>query len=65
MKTIMTKWFTNSKGTVGIVFTEDPITKKREAYISAVDGNDEETDIKFIKEWGNTFPTWILNNESN
>jgi hypothetical protein len=44
-------WFTSIK-TVGIIVTEDELTKERRAYVGVVDGNDPELDRLYIKEHG-------------
>jgi len=56
MKVIDAIWFTNIRGTVGIVIGEDEITGEKKAYIGVVEGNDVKEDIELIKSWGNPFP---------
>ena len=55
MKVIDTLWFTNNKGTVGIVILEEDITGDRKAYIGVVPGGDEKADTEAIIDWGNPF----------
>ncbi len=54
MKVIDALWFTNMKGTVGIVTIEEDVTGDRKAYIGAVPiVVDEERDSEAIIAWGN------------
>jgi len=55
MKVIDTLWFTNMKGTVGIVILEEDVTGDRKAYIGVVDGLNEQTDREALLAWGNKF----------
>lgn len=50
MKTIKVRWITNSRGSIGVVLAENEFTQK--AYISTVPGNDEQSDIELVKNWG-------------
>jgi hypothetical protein len=54
MTALKVKWFTGSKGTVGIakVQTDDGI----EYRISSVDGFLEHMDVQQIVAWGSPFP---------
>jgi hypothetical protein len=49
------RWFTSAAGTVGIVVIDDKWDGIK-YYISAVDGNNETADIKYIAEYGAVFP---------
>jgi len=42
MKVIDTLWFTNLKGTAGIVILEEDVTGDRKAHIGVVDGLNDE-----------------------
>ena len=53
MKVIDSLWFTNIKGTVGIVILEEDVTGDRKAYIGVVSGEDEKADTETIIAWGN------------
>lgn len=53
-------WFTNMKGTLGIVVLEEDITNERKAYIGVVSGNDEKADTEDIISWGNKFDVETL-----
>jgi hypothetical protein len=55
MTALKVKWYTGSKGTVGIakVQTEDGDTEYR---ISAVDGFLEHMDVQQVVAWGAWFP---------
>jgi len=55
MKVIDSLWFTNMKGTVGIVILEEDVTGDRKAYIGMVEGLDEQTDREALLAWGNPF----------
>jgi hypothetical protein len=44
-------WFTNMKGSIGIILTQNEIGEKK-FYISSVDGFDQEVDERFIAEYG-------------
>ncbi|GAI87289.1 unnamed protein product [marine sediment metagenome] len=55
MKVIDTLWFTNLKGTAGIVILEEDVTGDRKAYIGVVDGLNEQTDREALLAWGNKF----------
>ena len=59
MRALDWTWFSNVKGCIGIVRvqTDDGI----QAYISAVDGNDEYSDVQFIMDWGARFPIEAAN----
>lgn len=48
-------WFTNTKGTVGVVEVEDP-QGGVEYRISAVDGFMEKMDVLQVVAWGARFP---------
>jgi hypothetical protein len=45
-------WFTQLNGCIGIVLTEDEVTKMRKAYIGTGRGNDEGSDAKIIQMHG-------------
>jgi hypothetical protein len=49
-KVINTYWINGSIATIGIVLTEDE--HKQIAYISACHGNDMDSDIKHIMDYG-------------
>lgn len=49
------KWFTSTKGTVGIVKVNDPY-EGISYFISAVAGFNEECDKAYIAGWGARFP---------
>lgn len=58
MKILGVFWFTNSRGSVGVVRAEtecDGICY----FISAVPGFDEEVDTQYIADWGARFPTHV------
>lgn len=55
MKVIETLWFTNIKGTAGIVILEEDVTGDRKAYIGVVDGLNAQTDREALLAWGNKF----------
>lgn len=56
MKMIFVEWFSDSKGSFGIVVGEDHVTRKRKAYIGACQqGGTEESDAKYIMEYGAKF----------
>ena len=55
MKVIDTLWFTNIKGTAGLVILEEDVTGDRKAYIGVVDGLNEQTDREALLAWGNRF----------
>ena len=50
METINYTWFNNSRGSIGVVLAKNDYGQQ--AYISAVPGQDEQSDIKLVKEWG-------------
>ncbi|GAH49030.1 unnamed protein product, partial [marine sediment metagenome] len=56
MRVIETLWFTNIKGTCGIVLGEEDVTKDPVAYISVVGGSNAQLDTEDIVAWGNKFP---------
>ncbi len=53
MKVVDSLWFTNNKGTVGIVTIEEDVTGDRKAYIGIGDGHNQEADTQSIVDWGN------------
>lgn len=53
-------WLTSEFGPIGIVVTEDEVTKNREAYISGVRGLDEKTDKLYVAEYGARFPIEMI-----
>jgi hypothetical protein len=53
-------WLTSEFGPIGIVVTEDEVTKNREAYISGVRGLDEKTDQSYVAEYGARFPIEMI-----
>ncbi len=55
MRVVDSLWFTNNKGTVGIVIIEEDVTGERRAYIGIVDGYNQEADTQSIIDWGNPF----------
>ena len=54
MEVLDVKWFCGLTN-VGIVMVNDPYDGIK-YYIGAVSGSNEETDKKFITDWGSTFP---------
>lgn len=54
MEILDVKWFCG-RTNVGIVKVNDEYDGIK-YYIAAVSGLNEDTDIKFIAEWGSTFP---------
>ena len=48
-------WFTNTKGTIGIVKVKTPY-EGIQYYISAVDGFMEKMDVIQVIAWGSRFP---------
>ena len=55
MKVIEKIWFTNIKGTAGLVIIEEDVTHDRKGYIGVVDGEDEEADTQSLLAWGQKF----------
>lgn len=47
-------WFTNTKGTIGVVIYNDGF--KNKAKISIVEGKNPEVDIKTVIDFGSSFP---------
>lgn len=56
LKQLDSYWFTNSRGTTGIVLFADGHTGNKKAYISHVDGHNEELDMAMIAAVGSKFP---------
>lgn len=52
MKVVDSLWFTNTKGTVGIVIIEEDVTRDRKAYIGVGNGHNEAVDTQSIIDWG-------------
>ena len=52
IKFIAVHWFEGG----GIVLVYDEITHEYKSYIRAYKGLDADGDIRYIAEWGNTFP---------
>lgn len=52
MKVIDALWFTNQRGTCGLVVGEDEKTGARKAFIGVVYGFDEKTDAQDVLETG-------------
>lgn len=52
MRILNSVWF----GRIGIVLTEDNITKTRKAYIREVEGTSQKEDELYIAEYGYPFP---------
>ena len=46
------KWMTAGSQTIGFVVKTDKITGEKFLYVAAVNGRNEEQDIKYILEWG-------------
>lgn len=55
MKPLRVKWFTSTKGTVGIGMCEDDFGNI-EYRISAIDGFNENVDANHVAAWGARFP---------
>jgi len=55
VKIIDTLWFTNRKGTVGLVIIEEDNTHDRKGYIGVVEGQSEAVDTEELLAWGNKF----------
>jgi hypothetical protein len=49
------QWFSNSLGTIGIIYCTDTITNKNNNYIGNGKGIDIDDDIKTIIDWGTKF----------
>lgn len=60
MKTTSVHWFSNSKGTIGIITRIDEHTDERKLYISSVSGINEAVDIRMIEEWGGTISPGLV-----
>jgi len=52
MKAINYTWFNNSRGCIGVVLAENEYGQR--AYISSVSGQDEDSDVKTVMEWGSS-----------
>lgn len=52
MKAINWTWFNNSRGSIGVVLAENEYGQR--AYISSVEGYDEQSDVKLVMEWGSS-----------
>lgn len=50
MNTLDYKWINTSGGCIGVVLAENNYEQK--AYICVVPGNDENSDIEYVKNWG-------------
>lgn len=55
MKVIDRIWFSNMKGTCGIVVIEEDNTHDRKGYIGVVEGKDEDLDTEDLLSWGLSF----------
>ena len=51
-KIIHSVWFSNWKGTIGIVVTEGGVPGSRRAYIGVVDGKDERVNAQSVAFYG-------------
>ncbi len=45
-------WFSDMKGCCGIIVIKDEETKEKKIMIGVVPGQNEEADLRHIKEWG-------------
>ena len=52
-RVVDTLWFTNMKGVIGIVILAEDVTNDRKAYISVVDGHDQNVDTQTVISYGN------------
>ncbi len=60
MRVVDSLWFTNNRGTIGIVIIQEDVTGERKAYIGIGDGHNEKADTQSIVDWGNPLSISVL-----